>query len=384
MILRVWLPPMAEIRNESRVEFEVIDPARHIQHRSESTISALPKGMSCELVLHGRDGILLDIRTPRLARSKLAAALPGLVEERIASDAEGVHVVATERDPDGVAVAAIVDRALLSRTLELFTRSGRPVIAATLNPLALPWEANSWRVRIRDGFGSVRTNTSFGVAFACDGGVPVELQLLIAQAIAAPVSVEVDGDCDVQTWSETLGVEVRQVSPDTRAPAVTLDLLQYRFSPGVADWKRLRTPVVLGALLLVVALGGLNAHAWKLRGEEAALRARMSAIVTDAIPGVPVILDPLLQMQQRVAALRAGAGIDTSGFLASAGSLSEFIDADSVHSLEFRNGTLDVRFLPEVADSGAKRDELIASGERAGLILRFSGSGAKLTRKSGE
>lgn len=230
----------------------------------------------------------------------------------------------------------------------------------------------------------MRTNTSFGVAFACDGEVPVELQLLIAQAIAAPVSVEVDGDCDAQTWSETLGVEVRQVSPDTRAQAVTLDLLQYRFSPGVADWKRLRTPVVLGALLLVVALGGLNAHAWKLRGEEAALRASMSAIVTDAIPGVPVILDPLLQMQQRVAALRAGAGIDTSGFLASAGSLSEFVDADSVHSLEFRNGTLDVRFLPEVADSDAKRDELIANGERAGLILRFSGSGAKLTRKSGE
>ncbi len=374
---------MSEIRGESHVEFEVVDPDRRVRHRSESTITALPKGMSCELVLHGRDGVLLDVRTPRLSKSKLAAALPGLVEERLVSDADGVHVVASESDPDGVAVAAVVDRALLTRTLEIFTRAGRPVIAATLNPLALPWQPGSWRVRIRDGFGGVRTGASTGVAFASEGDTPVELRLLIAQAIVPPAAVEVDGDCDAQVWSESLGVEVKQVPPDMQAPAVTLDLLQYRFSPGIADWKRLRSPVALGALLLVVALSGLNLHALKLRGEENALRARMSAIVVDAIPGVPAILDPLLQMQQRVAALRAGAGIDDAGFMSSSRLLSEIVEADSVDFLEFRDGVLNVRFSPRIANTNTKRNELIASAARAGLALRFSGSSASLTRKSG-
>lgn len=382
MKLRVWLPPMSELRGDSRVEFEVIGPDRRVQHRDESNIGALPKGMNCELVLHGRDGVMLDVRMPRLSKSRLAAALPGLVEERLASDAEGVHVVVTETDPDGVAVAAVVDRALFARTLELFKRAGHAVAAATVNPMALPWKPGNWRAKIRDGFGSVRTGARSGLTFASDVDTPVELQLLIGQAIAAPVTVEVDGDCDARIWSETLGVEVKQVLPDVLAPAFALDLLQYRFAPGVADWKQLRAPVVLGALLLVVALGGLNLHAWKLRGEEQALRASMSAIVVEAIPDVPAILDPLLQMQRRAAALRAGVGLDSAGFLAKARLLSEIVEADAVNFLEFRDGVLNVRFAPQVADSQTKRDALVANGARAGLELRFSGSSATLRSKS--
>jgi general secretion pathway protein L len=381
--LRVWLPPMSEIRGDSRVEFEAIDSGGHVNHRGESTISALPKSMGCELVLHGRDGVLLDVRTPRLARSKLAAALPGLVEERLVGDVDDVHVVATERDPDGVAVAAVVDRALFARTLELFTHAGRAVIAATLNPLALPWKPGSWRVRIRDGFGSVRTSESFGVAFGTEEPVPVELKLLIAQAIVPPVSIEVDGDCDAHLWNETLGVEVRQVPPDANVPDVTLDLLQYQFAPGVADWKRLRTPAVLAVLLLVVALGGLNLHAWKLLGAEKALRARMSAIVVESIPGVPVILDPLAQMQRRVSDLRVGAGIASGGFLALATSFASVAAFDSIQSMEFGNGKLTVMFLPGAMDTEGKRASLVTRASDAGLAVRFSGDQALISRKGG-
>lgn len=383
MKLRIWLPPMSEMRGDSRVEFEVIDSNRHVNHRGESTISALPKGMGCELVVHGRDGVLLDVRAPRLARSKLAAALPGLVEERLAGDADGVHVVATERDPDGVAVAAVVDRALFARTLDLFTRARRAVVAATLSPLSLPWKSGCWRVRVRDGFGSVRTSESFGVAFATDEAVPVELQLLIAQAIVPPASIEVDGDCDAHIWSETLGVEVKQVPPDARVPDVTLDLLQYQFAPGVADWKGLRTPALLAVLLLVVALGGLNLHAWKLRGADKALRAEMSAIVVDSIPGVPAILDPLAQMQQRVSDLRAGAGISSGGFLALAGAFGNVAAFDSIQSMEFRNGTLTVMFLPGTVDTEGKRVSLATRATQAGLTMRLSGDRAVVSRKGG-
>jgi len=383
VILRIWLPPMAEIRNDSRVEFEVIDSGRHVNHRGESAISALPGGMGCELVLHGRDGVLLDVRTPRLARSKLAAALPGLVEDRLAGDVDGVHVVATERDPDGAAVAAVVDRALFARTLELFTHAGRNVVAATLNPLALMWNAGCWRVRIRDGFGSVRTGAAFGVAFSAEEGVPIELQLLVAQAIAPPVLIEVDGDCDAHSWSESLGVEVRQVPPDASVPEVTLDLWQYQFAPGVADWKRLRTPAVLGVLLLVVALGGLNLHAWKLHREEQALREKMSAIVVDAIPGVPAILDPLAQMQQRASNLRAGAGIDSGGFLAMAAAFADAAAFDSIQSIEYSDGTLTVVLLPGAADTDGKRASLAARIDDAGLVARFSGDQVVLRRQGG-
>jgi general secretion pathway protein L len=221
------------------------------------------------------------------------------------------------------------------------------------------------------------------VAFATDEAVPVELQLLIAQAIAPPTVIEVDGECDAHVWSETLGVEVRQVSPAAAVPAVTLDLLQYQFAPGVADWTRLRTPVALAVLLLVVALGGLNLHAWKLHGEEKALRARMSAIVVDAIPGVPVILEPLLQMQRRVSDLRVGAGIDSGGFLAQAGAFAGVAAFDSIQSMEFGNGKLTIVFLPGSIDTDSKRASLIARATDAGLTVRFLDDRAVVRRKGG-
>lgn len=383
MRLRIWLPPLAELRSESRVEFDVLDAKRRIQHHGESSVAMLPKAMGCELVLHASDCVLLDVRLPRLTRSKLASALPSLVEERIATDVDRVHVVATERDPDGVAVAAVVDRAMLSRALDVFKRAGRPVVSALAHPLALPWEPGKWHVRLRDQAGSVRTGNASGVALSASGGSPVELQLLIAQAIVKPVAIEVDGDCDVNQWSEVLGVEVRQISPDQRAPAVTLDLMQYEFSPGVADWKKQRTLVLLGALLLLVSVGGLNLHAWKLHVEEKRLRARMSQIVSEAIPGVAAVLDPLLQVQRKVAALRAGAGIGGSGFLSDSLALSEAIDTNTLDSLEYRDGALLVGFSQDVADTDLKRKELIARCAEAGLVLRFSDGVARMTRKTG-
>ena len=118
MRLRVWIPPLAELRNDALVTFEVLDKGRQVQHRDASTINALPKGVDCELILHPVDVVLLEIRPPRLRGSKLAAALPSLVEERLVADVEDVHVVATPVAGDGTAVAAVVDRAMLRRTLD--------------------------------------------------------------------------------------------------------------------------------------------------------------------------------------------------------------------------------------------------------------------------
>ena len=83
MRLRVWLPPLAELGSDSRVSFEVMDKARQVQHRDFVALGGLPKGVDCELVLHPVDVVLLEIRPPRLRGSKLAAALPSLVEERL-------------------------------------------------------------------------------------------------------------------------------------------------------------------------------------------------------------------------------------------------------------------------------------------------------------
>lgn len=383
MRLRIWLPPLAELRNDSQLSFETLDKDRRVQHRSTSSIGGLPKNVDCELVLHPTDVLLLEIRPPRLSGSKLARSLPSLVEERLVANVDEVHVVATPRAPDGTAVAAVIDRALLRRGLDLFARLNRRVLAAVPNPFALSFDAHRWRARIRDGAGSVRTGPTSGAAFVSHYDAPVELQLLIKQAIAPPKLVEVDGDCDADTWSEVLGTAVKQVGPESEAPPVLLNLLQYQFAPGFADWKGWRVPAVLGIICVLVMLTGLNLHAWKLRAEETALRARMAAIVRDVIPGVPAVLDPLAQMQQRVDQLRNRAGIDSAGFLSVAYDLGNIVDADSVKSMQFRDKVLNVEFVSGISDTEAERQEIVSRASDVGLDIRFTGSRATVRRRGG-
>jgi len=180
-----------------------------------------------------------------------------------------------------------------------------------------------------------------------------------------------------------LGTTVTQVGPDPEAPPVTLELLQYQFAPGFAAGEGWRLPAILGAILLLVMLGGLNLQAWKLRAEESALREKMKAIVEETIPGVPAVLDPLAQMQQRVEQLRIGAGINNAEFLSIALALAEIIDVDTVQSLRYSNRNLSVEFVPGVLDLEAERRNLVSRASDVGLAVRFADDRATVRRREG-
>jgi general secretion pathway protein L len=382
MRLRIWLPSLAELRAESMLGFEVLDAQRHVRNRGETVIAGLPHGIDCELVLHATDVVLLDVRLPKLSGARLAGALPALVEERVVGDIEASHVVASARDAQGSAVAAVVDRSLLRRALELFQRAGHRVIEATAAPLASPHSSGVWHVRLRDGHGSVRTGAASGMGFTCSGKAPLELRLLVAQTSPKPDAIEVDGDCDAQEWNEALAVPVKAAPAATTAPPITLDLLQYEFSRSVVSWRAWRTTLVLGVALLVAAVGGLNLQAWKLRAQEKSLRERMVSIVKETFTQVPVVLDPLVQMRRYVSDLRAGAGTETGEFLSLATALGHAADGDSMQSMDYRDGHFIVRFRPEAASTDAQRTALGERAARAGIALSFSGDGAQLARKA--
>lgn len=378
MRLRIWLPPLAELRPDTPLEFEVLDARRRVLNRGQAVLAALPKGMDCELVLDALDVVLLDVQLPRLSGAKLAGALPALVEERLAGDVERSHVVATSRDATGHATAAVVDRALLKRALEIFERAGRRVVQATAQPLALSLPPGGWRLRYRNGRGAVRTGPTSGVGFAAGEAPPLELRLLLAQASARPGTIEVEGDCDVRAWSEALGVQVKAGRLSEQAPPVVLDLLQYEFSRSIVRWEAWRTTAALAAVLLLVALGGLNVHAWTLRAQERALRETMAGIVKEAFPQVPVVLDPLVQMQRLTSELRAGAGTERGGFLVMAVAFGQWAEADSVQSIEYRDGKLTVKFRSGRPLTEAQRAALLERAAGAGLVLRVAGESATL------
>jgi type II secretion system protein L len=164
------------------------------------------------------------------------------------------------------------------------------------------------------------------------------------------------------------------VQPARSAAPAVLELLQYEFVPHMAGWRAWRVPVALAVLALVTWLVGLNVDAWLMRREERALRSHMEAAVREALPGTPVVLDPLQQLRRGVRDLRSAAGSsDPREFLGLAATLARALPAegDAVRALEFRDNTLRVDFDARALDP-KKRELVLQRVSAAGLAGRFS------------
>ena len=378
--LRVQLCPLAELRAESALDFEVLDPARRIVERGSAVPAALPRLRRTELVVAAPDVLLLECAPPPLSGARLRAALGALAEPHLVSDIDGAYVVAARARAPARTTLAVVDRMLFERALELLRRAGMQVNSATPEQLALTCGERRWHMRLRAGYACLRTGPLAGMACATarHDAPPVELRLALEQAgEARPESIEVEGDCDCSAWSDELRLPVRPAAIATEAPLAPLELLQYELAPRLVAWNDWRVPVALAALCALVWIVGLNVDAWRLRREERALRAGMTAALRETLPSVPVVLDPLRQMQRAVGDLRVGTGkADMREFLPLATALAKALpqEPEAVRALEFRDQTLRVEFEPRALEPSSKRDIVLKTISGAGLAGRFSES----------
>jgi general secretion pathway protein L len=388
--LRVRLPPLGELGADSALDFEVLDGERRVLERGIAVPAALLRLERAELVIAAPDVLMLDVALPRLSGARLRAALPALAEPMLLGDIEHAFVVSGRPDRMGRATLAVLDRALFRRALELFARLGIMPASATPEPLTLAAGQGRWRLRLGGAYGSLRMGEQLGIACSVSGGAepPVELHLALEQAGAArPEAIEVEGECDIAAWAASLRVKVLAVAPDrTRAAPVALELLQYEFAPRMVDWGAWRLPGALAAALALVWIAGLNIDAWLKLREERQLRSQINAAFREALPRVPVVLDPLAQMRRALADMRSGAGTGDAGdFLPLAASFAQAVqaEAESVRLIEYRDRALLVRFEPRAVDSAAKRDALVARLAKGGLAAKFSESMLSVRRGGG-
>jgi general secretion pathway protein L len=377
--LRLHLCPLAELGADSALDYEVLDAARAVARRGRAVLAELPRLPRTELVIAAPDVLLVEVALPPLSGARLRAALPALAEPHLLGDVEAAHVVAARPAGGSRTTLAALDRGLLQRTLELLRRAKLTPISATPEPLTLPITPGRWRLRLGTAYGCLRTAPFRGLATTAPaaGEPPVELRLALEQAgDARAQAVEVEGPCDGPAWSTALGLPVVPVeAPPARAEPVVLELLQYELAPQLVSWRAWRTPAVLAVLCLLTWIVGLNVEAALMRREESALRAQMTTALREVVPSLPVVLDPLKQMQRAVADLRVGAGTDDPREflpLATVLARSLALNADTVRLLEFRGEALRVDFDPRALAAPNAREHMIEQASAAGLTARLT------------
>jgi general secretion pathway protein L len=278
------------------------------------------------LILAAADVSLLRVAVPPLSPARLKVALPNLVEDQLIGDL-AESVVVAGRSADGLRTVAVVQRDWLEMLVRVVAALGARRISALPAQLCLPYRAGAVSAAITE----IDTGTDRDVALALrlsqqDGiGLPV---LPPPGGAVAPEALQtlrlVVPEADITLYVPPAEVGVYQQLADERttiqpdhwaywiagAQDAEPDLLGGLTSaagPGF-DWSRWRWPLTLAIALLLVNIVALNVDWWRLKQEADTARAALTQTFQAAYPNETVIVDPVLQMRQKIAAAKQAAG----------------------------------------------------------------------------
>lgn len=395
-----WLAlacPFALVSDGGAIEREGIAPLPELS----DTIAGAQRVV---LLLAGSDVTLLRVQIPPLSAARLKAALPNLVEEQLLCDPADCVIVAGSV-AEGLRTIAVAQRAWLDLLGSTFIAFGARRIAALPAQSCLAFHAAQ--------------SGQLGIVTAAicqrDSGIDLTLRLAEQDGLGLTINVEADATaareviqtlCAVvpaapitlyvpqasmhayQEAADALALQERiTVSADnwTRwiagARGATLDLmaeLGANTGPRV-DWHAWRWPLVLAAVVLLINVSALNIEWWRMKSEDHGLRATMIQIYKSAYPKESVIIDPVAQMQQKIAAAKRDSGLGAAdGFTAITAAFGEawagvsaaLAPPASIAALEYRERSLSVRLKPVPGKAEGSAGEALTRQMKAALAKR--------------
>jgi len=192
-------------------------------------------------------------------------------------------------------------------------------------------------------------------------------------------------------------IDLAQREVDAAATEGAVNLLQNTFAQRGAftsfALNRLRTgslkPLAIWAAVAAATyVVGMNLHWLKLDSESRALRTGMENSFRSAFPEATAVVDPLLQTKRQLGTLRSRAGIpsadDFTVLNAQAAQLMSMAPVGSVAGIEYRDGTLRVKFKPGSPLDPALQNSLRAQAIQLGLNLRFDSDGSARLSPAGQ
>jgi general secretion pathway protein L len=363
----------------------------------DAPLSLLPKASSIDLLFDVADVFTGVLEAPRMSEHRLRQALPGLVEERLLSDAVDCHL-ATEIGPPAEAgslmqvTLAAIDRVTLTRALEAAAEAElRPRGAYSAVYAIPPPSGDTISVRLDRGRGTVRTGEHAGFAFDLDEQAPAGLALALRQLGALRIHAYGRDAARLVPFASQLGAEVIDLKRHFDAGSISnaINLLQGRFAPAgrlgmptiaaLARSGALKPLAAWAAVWLAVFVIGLNAYRFKLESEAGALRSSMQNAFRSAFPAESVV-EPVAQTKRHLRDLRARSGLaspdDFSVLNAQAAQLLANAPVGALAGIEYRDAALTLKFKPGTAGSASFQNTLRAQAVQQGLDLRFDGSGS--------
>ncbi|QYY31420.1 MULTISPECIES: type II secretion system protein GspL [Cupriavidus] len=413
--------PFALVRDAGMPAARRSDAAQapEVLREGHAQIGAMPPAERLVLILAASDVLLTTATVPPLPPARLKQALPNLVEDALATDAQPCHIgVGPALDGEAARPARgprrrllmVADRAWLRAVLDAFAEHRhrrRHILPAQMClPLAVP----AALAEATDGDNAAAQPATLVVEAAATSLVQAEGMveptlapeaapassqwqltvrtgrhegyglLLGTDALAAWQALAPEGlwHGDANAMANAPVPALRQANAADWRMWIAgaqgclqesgLDLAQFEFAQGRADrWNLLawRLPLALAAGIVLVQLLGMNIHWLMLHREQQRLEAAQLQTLHTAFPQIQTVLDAPLQMRRQVEQLRLASGRSTpDDFLPLADRFAQAarqLPPDGLQALEYRSRTL-VATLKPGTDTAALRGAVRQAG----------------------
>ena len=326
-------------------QFALVSHDSSIERQGTAPLSALSdvvaKSQHVVLLLAASDVTLLRVKVPPLSSAKLKAALPNLVEDKMINDPAECVVVAGGLS-EGLRTIAVVQRAWLELLTKTLISFGARHIAALPAQLCLPYQPElpgsvTAAISVRNDADqqadinlTLRLSEQDGIGLAIapelnESAASVAIETLCTMVPEAPIALYVPQSL-VREYQEVINQHVahKNVALSKRinvyaenwsrwiagANSMALDLMKGLGAGNgpKLDWQPWRWPLALAAALLAINSAALNIDWWRMKNETNSLRATMIQIYRSAYPKESVIIDPIAQIQQKIAIAKHDSG----------------------------------------------------------------------------
>ncbi len=311
-------------------------------------------------------------------KAKLRKAIPYALEEQLAGDVDELHFALGPVET-GRQTVAVIEHKLLRQWLEACNRHQVVPRAVVPDVLALPWQEGDWFVACDQQRALVRTGAASG--YACDrGNLAILLQASLDSAAEPPANVHLwqCGDSGTLAWPHEQPRLLRhrcdgdllQLLAESIDLNNAINLLQGDYSVQtdlVKSLKPWRWAAGLALLLFGLAYTGKVIERNQLASQQQALQQQAEQIYRQTFPDARKVVNPRVQMEQRLKQLRGGGESSEDRFLELLATSSKVLSANKdsrVESIRYRNKRLDLKIS---AASLSKLDSLKNQMMQAGL-----------------
>ncbi len=336
------------------------EPQGAVAHGRMQEALMLAPGRQIIVVTPASDVLLARAALPNVGRQRLAQAIPFALEDQLGSEVEDLHFALGLQTGQAIAVA-VVARGKMDAWLGALRDAGFQPDVLVPAVLALPCEQGTWTV-LRDAAGAIiRSGVQAGFAADHDN-LETLLSLAIAEAgDAAPAQLRILDTpgapaLHADSWSQSLSVAVnREASAED---AVTLlarnfnedlaiNLLQGDYSRREQLeklWRPWRPAAALLALWLVVYVGTTVSEVISLGRQAPKLQTQIEQLYLQTFPDARKVVNPKVQMQRRLDALRGnkGEGGGLLELLAQAGGPLKETPNLELRTITFKEGQLNL------------------------------------------